>query len=913
MLVRWRRFRGLFGPDPRRDVEDELSFHMEMRIRELIEQGESPARARELALRRFGSVEDARRECVAISERLRRRVLRTEFIDERKQDIRYALRTFRRAPGFTAVAVLTLALGIGANTAIFSVFNQLILRPLPVAEPQQLVNIVSPGPRSGPTSCGGIGKCEAVFSYPLFRDLERIQTVFTGVAAHRDIEVNLAQRGQTTTGQGLLVSGNYFPVLRLQPALGRLLGPYDDRTVGGSEVVVLSHSYWQRQFGGRTDVLNEPLVVNGQPMTIVGVAPEGFNGTTVGLRSDVFLPITMRWRLAPDPRSPPENRRAYWIYLFARLKAGVTVEQARSALDTPYRAIINDVEVPLQEGMSDQMMAQFSARGIGLEPGSRGQSTFAEDGWVPLTLLLAATALLLLIACSNVANLLLARAATRAKELATRLSIGATPGRIVAQVLTESCVLALVAATASLLVARWTMDLFRTTLPDGALYIPAQLDAFTLMVTGALAVFASLAVGLFPALRAARPDLLPALKGQAGQPSGDRGLARSRMSLATVQVTLSVVLVILAGLFTKSLANITRVNPGLNTDGLVTFAISPGRSGYTLQRSAALFARVEEEVAALPGVTAVTTSTTQLLSGDMRTTEVLVEGFDTRPEVDHGTQYDEIGPGYFRTLGVPLISGRDFSAVDSENAPKVAIVNEQFARKFGLGRDAVGKRTSRGTPALDVQIVGLVRDFKHTNLRNAAPMYFVPHRQATRRPGLMTFYVRTAASVEAVTPAIRDAVRRLDTNLPVEELRTMEEAMRGATTRERLMSVMTGAFAILATLVAAIGLYGMMAYAVAQRMPEIGLRMALGATRGGVRWMILRQVLVVATAGGTIGLASAMLLGRAAQTLLFELQFHDPGVLAASIVALMLVALAAGLVPADRAARVDPISALKCE
>lgn len=913
MSGRWRRFRGLFGPDPRSDVEDELSFHMEMRTRELIERGESPDRARELALRRFGNVEDSRRECVAINKRLRRRVLRTEFIGERRNDIRFALRMFRRAPGVAAVAVLTLALGIGANAAIFSLFNRLLLRPLPVSEPQQLVNLVSPGPRSGPTSCGGIGRCEAVFSYPMFRDLQHIQTVFTGVAAHRDIGVNLAYRGQTTTSQALLVSGTYFPVLHLQPALGRLLGPYDDDVGGGSEVVVLSHAYWQSRFGGRADILDEPLVVNGQPMTIVGVAPEGFNGTTVGLRPDVFLPITMRWRLAPDARSPPENRRAYWVYLFARLKPGVSMEEAQSAVDTPYRAIINEVEVPLQEGMSDEMMARFRARGVRLEPGSRGQSTFAEDGRVPLALLLAVTALVLLIACSNVANLLLARVATRSKELATRLSIGATRGRIIAQLLTESSVLALVAATASLLVARWTMDLFRTTLPDGALYIPAHLDTFTLIVTGALALFASVAVGLFPALRAARPDLLPALKGQAGQPSGDRGLARSRMSLATVQVTLSVVLVVLAGLFTKSLANINRVDPGLNTDGLITFAVSPGRNGYTPQRSAALFGRLEEDIAALPGVSAVTTSTTQLLSGDMRTTEVFVEGADRRPEADRGTQYDEIGPRYFRTLGVPLIAGRDFTSADSANAPRVAIVNERFARQFGLGRDAVGKRTSRGTAALDVRIVGVVRDFNHTNLRDTAPMYFVPHRQGTRRPGLITFYVRAPASVEAIAPALRGAVRRLDANLPVEELRTMEDAMRGATTRERLMTVMTGSFAILATLVAAIGLYGMLAYTVAQRTQEIGLRMALGATRARIRWIVLRQVLGVAAAGGTIGLASAMLFGRAAQTLLFGLQFDDPVVLTSSIVALTLVALAAGLVPADRAARLDPMSALKYE
>jgi predicted permease len=913
MAARWRRFRGLFGPDPRRDVEEELSFHLEMRIRELVERGESPARARELALRRFGNVEGPRRECEEIDERLRRRVLRMEFVHERRQDVRYALRTFRRAPGFTAVAILTLALGIGANAAIFSLFHQLLLQPLPVAEPGHLVNIVSPGPRSGPTSCGGIGKCEAVFSYPMFRDLERIQTVFTGIAAHRDIAVNVAYRGQTTTSQALVVSGSYFPVLRLQPALGRLLGPSDDRVAGGSEVVVLSHAYWQRQFGGRADVLNEALVVNGQAMTIVGVAPEGFNGTGVGVRPDVFLPITMRWRLAPDPRSPPENRRAYWVYLFARLKPGVSMAQAQSALDPPYRAIINDVEAPLQEGMSEQMLAQFKARGIRLESGSRGQSTFAEDAWMPLTLLLAVTALVLLVACSNVANLLLARAATRSKELATRLSIGATRGRIIAQLMTESCVLALAAAAASLLIARWTMDLFRTTFPDGALYIPAELDAFTLIATGALAVVASLGIGLFPALRAVRPDLLPALKGQSGQPSGDRGLARSRVSLATVQVTLSVVLVVLAGLFTKSLANIARADPGLSAAGLVAFAVSPGRNGYTPSRSAALFARLQEEVAALPGVTAVSTSTTQLFSGDMRTTGVFVEGFDSRPEADHVTEYDEIGPGYFRTLGVPLISGRDFTAGDSDQAPKVAIVNEQFAKKFGLGRNAVGKRTSRGTRALDVEIVGLVRDFKHTSLRDAAPMYFLPHSQGTRRPGLMTFYVRTPAGAEGIAPAIRDAVRRLDANLPVEQLRTMEEAMRGATTRERLMSVMTGSFALLASLVAAIGLYGMMAYAVAQRRPEIGLRMALGATRGGIRWMILRQVLVVAIVGGSIGLAAAMVLGRAAQTLLFELQFDDPIVLTVSIAALMVVAMAAGVVPADRAARIDPMSALKYE
>lgn len=914
MPMRWRRFRGLFGLDPRGDVEDELSFHLDMRIRELIERGEPPDKARALALRRIGDIQRARHECVAIDERRRRRLIRRGFVADRAQDVRYALRAFRRAPGFSAVAVLTLALGIGANAAVFSLYHQLLIRPLPVPHPDQLVNLVSPGPRSGPTSCGSIGECEAVFSYPMFRDLERVQTVFTGIAAHRDVDVNLSHGDRTTQGQGLFVSGSYFDVLALHPALGRLLGMTDDRVVGNAAVVVLSHACWQSQFGGRSDVLNERVVINGEPLTIVGVAPEGFTGTTVGMTPDVFLPMTLRWRLAPDPRSPPDNRRAYWVYLFARLKPGVPIEQAQSAIDPRYRAIITDIEVPLQQGMSDRMMGEFRAKGMRLESGSRGQSRFLADAWAPLTLLVVITALVLLISCVNVANLMLARTAARSKELATRLSIGATRGRLIAQLLTETGVLALVSATASLLVARWTLDLIRVTLPGGAPDLPLHIGTSTLIVTAALSLAATLVVGLFPAAQATRQGALSALKASAGQSGGGCASVRFRMLLAAAQVALSMVLVVLAGLFTKSLAQISRVDSGFSVDNVITFSLSPQRNGYTPQRSAVLFATLEEAIGALPGVLDVASSTTPLLSGSVRLTQAFVDGLEPGPDADRDARYDEIGPGYFRTLGVSLVSGREFTPMDSEHAARVAIVNEQFVRKFGLGYQAVGKRMSRDSRALDIEIVGVVKDFRHSNLSDpAAPMYFVPHRQGTRRPGLMTFYIRSPSNAEGLASAIQETVRRHDPNLPIEELRTMRDAVRGATTRERLMSVMAGAFAILATLVASIGLYGMVSYTVAQRTPEIGVRMALGATRGRVRFMVLRQVGAIAIAGGVIGLVSGALVGRAAQTLLFGLEFHDAGVLAGSILVLMIVGAGAGFAPAERAARVDPIRALKYE
>jgi len=399
------------------DLEEELQLHLQMAAEQAQCRGESPASAERTARLRAGGLAQAM-EAVRDQRGL-------PWLDNLTRDFRHSLRTLRRFPFVTTVAIVSLALGIGANAAIFALIDQWLLRPLPVPQPGRLVNLAAPGPKPGSRACGIAGDCEAVFSYPMFRDLERSQNVFTGIAAHRTFDVNLTDRGDTWKGAGMLVSGSYFSVLGLQPALGRLIGPDDDRIVGQSPVVVLSHAYWQSRFDGRPEVVNQTMGVNGQTMTIVGVAPDGFDGTTLGWKPQVFVPITMRWVMQAGRNRDDENRRSYWVYLFARLKEGVSIEQARTAVNALYHGIVNDVEVPLHRGMSDQTMAQFKRKEIRVEPGSRGQSEVTAGVQVPLTLLLAVTALVLVIACVNVANLLLARAAARSTEMATRLSIGA--------------------------------------------------------------------------------------------------------------------------------------------------------------------------------------------------------------------------------------------------------------------------------------------------------------------------------------------------------------------------------------------------------------------------------------------------------------------------------------------------------
>jgi putative ABC transport system permease protein len=828
---------------------------------------------------------------------------------------RSALRTLLKTPFVTLVAVASLALGIGANTAIYSIFEQVLRRPLPVSEPGRLVNFGAPAPKPGSTSCNQAGDCDAVFSYPMFRDLEREQSSFAGIAAHCLFGVNITIGGVTESADSVLVSGGYFSTLSLTPALGRLLGPDDDRVPGEGSVVVLSHAFWTERLGANPDVLTRPITVSGRPMTVVGVAPRGFDGTTFGTRPSIFLPITLRDIIAPVVAPAPntfDNRRNYWMYVFGRLKPGISLEQARAAINVPYHAILNDIEAPLQIGMSEQTLDRFRQRQITLENGAHGQTNAVTAARGSLTLLLGVTVFVLLIACANIANLLLARSASRAGEMAVRLSIGASRRHLIVQLLTESCLLAAAGGLAGVLVAHWTLGVLTQMLPPSA-DVVFELNWSILPVAASVTLATGFLFGLFPALHSTRPDLVTSLKGLAGQASSGRAASRFRTTLATAQIALSMTLLVVAGLFTRSLFNISRADLGLNPDHVVSFRVSPVLSGYDPRRSRQLFERIEDELTGIAGVISVSSSTVGVITGSNNNNNVLVEGFEAGPDTDVTSRFNRIGPGFFRTLGIPVISGREFTRADAFGGAKVAMVNEAFLKKFNLDGDAVGRHMGlRVDNKTDMTIVGIVRNAKYSEVKQAMlPTFYVPYRQTN--VGSLSFYVRTSGDPEAFMASVRTAVSRIDATLPVDNLYALTEQIRQNVFLDRFISALATAFAVLATLLAAIGLYGVLAYTVSLRTKEIGLRMALGATSAGVQGLVLRQVAAMVLTGVTIGVVAALGLGRLAESLLFEMKGWDPVVLVSAAIGLAFAALTAGLLPARRAARVDPMRALRYE
>jgi predicted permease len=828
------------------------------------------------------------------------------------RNLKFALRTLFKSPFVTGVAILSLALGIGANAAIFSLFDQILLRPLPVPEAERLVNLGAPGPKQGSTSCNQAGDCDVIFSYPMLKDLQAAETGFSELAGHRVFGVNVAYQGVTLNGEGMLVTGSYFPALRLQPHNGRLIGPADDETVGAHPVAVLGHSFWEGRLGASRDVVGRSIVVNGQTFEIIGIAPKDFEGTTLGVRPMVYVPLTMRTALVPG-WTGFDNRRSYWIYMFGRLQPNTSIEQARSAINGVYSRVINEIEAPLQEGMSDAGMAQFRAKQITLEDGRRGQSSTHTEARVPLLLLLGTSGIVLLIACANIANLLLARGANRGMEMALRLSLGANRRQVLAQLMAESIVLAVLGAAAGLIVAHWTLQGISAVLPpDASNTLRLELNGTVILFAAALAIGTGVLFGLFPALHSTRPDLVTTIRANAGNLTVTRGAARFRATLVTVQIALSMALLITAGLFLRSLTNVSRVDLGLQVENIITFSISPQLNGYDTTRTKLMHERVEEELTALPGVNAVTSSMVPLLAGSNWGSDVSVDGFERGPDIDANARFNAVGAGYFGAFGIPLLAGREFTASDNAAGARVVIVNQAFAKKFGLGNEVIGKMMGQGD-ARDMQIIGFVADAKYSDVKDEVPaLFYTPWRQQPRL-GSLSFYVRTSADPDGIMRAVPGIVARLDPNLPVEELKSMPQQIRENIFMDRMIGTLSSAFASLATLLAAVGLYGVLAYTVARRTREIGVRMALGADRGDVRRLVLKQVGIMFAIGGTIGLLGAWWLGRAAGSLLFGVDGRDPLVFVGAAVVLGLFAATAGYIPALKASRVDPLRALRYE
>ena len=906
-LTAWTRRDGF-----EESLDEEVRFHLDAHARDLIRSGVPAAEARRRARLRFGSVEGAKDGC-----RQARGLRLADEAGHVMTNIRLALRMLLKTPVVTGVAVLSLALGIGSNTAIFSLYSQLVLRPLPVADPDRLVNLASPGPKPGRCDRDNAGTCDETFSYPMFRDLEREQGVFTSIAAHKGLRANVVHQGRAATVQGTQVSGSYFATLGLQPAAGRLFGPEIDGAVGGHPVVVLSHDFWQAEFGGSPDALGDVLVVNGTSLTIVGVGPPGFRGTTINMPCDFFVPITMNGLLSRG-RGSFDDRRAYWTYLFARLEPDVSVDQARAALEPLYRGILADVEAPLQTAMSAQTLARFRDRPLRITPGRLGQTRMSRDVQrVGLLFVLGITGAVLLIACANIANLQLARSAARAGEMAVRLSLGASRRHLLTQLLTEACLLALLAGAVALVLAHWTLRFVWALLPGAGvsdvLRGAFELDPNAIPFTAAVSLATAVAFGLVPALYSTRVDPIAVLKDEAGHPGGNRSAARFRRGLVVAQLALALTLLVVSGLFIESLRNMNRIDLGFRLDGVVTLALRPELSGYGAARNRDLFERVETALSTQPGVGGVTASTGGVLAftGGGAPRDFNVQGFEAGPDTNRTALLNHVGTDYFRTLGIPLLAGRAFSASDTAGAPRVAVVNEAFARKFDLGRNAVGALIGRGgvDAELDTEIVGVVADTRPSFASTVPPpLAFVPYRQED--VGALWFFVRGSGRQDDVMRSIPGLVAGIDRNLPVVFLMPLAR-MAELNDPSRVATVLLTAFAALAMLLAAVGLYGVLAYAVALRTRELGLRMALGADARRLRAMVLGQVGRMAVAGGAIGLALALGLERVLRSVLYEIDSLPFGVFAAALAGLAAVALASGFVPAHRASRIHPMEALR--
>jgi putative ABC transport system permease protein len=824
------------------------------------------------------------------------------------QDLRYGARMLWKNPGLTSIAVATLALGIGANTAIFSFMDKLLLESLPVERPRELVMLRPDGIRNGWVA----GRM--TWSYLAYAGIRERQQVFTGVLAERTDSVNLTIDGVTERATESIVSGNYFEVLGVRPLLGRVLSAEDDRIQGGHPVAVLSHGFWVERLGGRPEIVGQTIRLNGHPFTGIGVSEKGFNGLEVGGSVDAFVPVTML-RQAATYGGALDSRSSYIFQVYGRLKPGISRAVAVAQMQPVYLAELEqDVAAMGARGPSDDRWREGR---LILEDGHRGTSGLRGDLETPLTALMAMTGVVLLIACANIAGLLMARAAYRTREISIRMAIGASRGRVVRQLFTESAMLAALGGLASLFVASWTINLLVAEMGESAerfRLVTNFLDARVLGFAFAASAATGILFGLLPALNASRESVSSGLK--TGVAADRKGQMRLRRMLVIAQVALGLVLITASGLFLRTLQNLRYTDTGFRTDHLIQFQLNSGAAGYDSDRSKVLFRQILEELRSVPGVSNATLALSSMLSNARISFGLEVEGYTHSEAENSSSVCNAVAPGYFAMLGTPLLRGRDFNEADTATSQRVTIVNETFVRKYFPDRDPLGRkiRLSWGMAQLyDYEIIGVSKDARFANLRDLPERnFFMPYTQWDYL-GNTYFYARTPGDSALLAGPIRELVKRHDANIPVVEYRTVDEQIDQLLRPERLVASLSLAFGLLATGLAAIGLYGVTAFSVARRTHEIGIRMALGAQRAVILRMVLRDVAAMAIVGIVMGVALSLGLTRYVEAQLYGVPARDIMTIGAAAIVLAVAALAAGWLPARRASRVDPMIALRQE
>ncbi len=828
-------------------------------------------------------------------------------------ELRFALRTLRRSPLFATVAILSLALGIGANTAIFTLMDQLMLRALPVKDPGQLVMLYQRGNHNG----NNMG--DRMHSYPIYQDYQQKAAPLAEVICRRLVSLSISVANRTERVDGEMVSGNYFTMLGVPAAAGRVFNSQeDDRVYRGHPVAVLSYDYWVSRFARDPKIIGRTILVNNYPMTIVGVSAAGFAGLDPAVSPQLRVPILMEPVLSPEwSWLSMDDRRSRWVQVFGRLKPGYTVESAQAPLQGLFHQIREyEMTLPAAKDWSAYNRDQFMRGTLHIERAAGGYSQLRNSFSTALIVLMSMVGLVLLIACGNVANLLIARACARQKEIAVRLSLGATRWHLIRQLLVESLLLSAMGGLAgTFLAVAMTKGLVALMPTEGnPLLIRTEPDLRILLFTAGLTFLTGLIFGLVPAMRASRPDLWSTLKDAVGSIAGSGGSLFLRKGLVTAQVALSFLLLFGAGLFVRSLQKLQGADTGFrDLDNLVTFQLSPALNGYDSPRVVNFYNELLDRIRAIPGVRSAALAAVPLLHGYEWDSGMSVEGHRAADGEDQQAFMNALSPGYFDTMGTPLLEGRDFNRSDLLEKSRVAIVNQHFAKHFFGEKSALGRHIGFGSgpeTKLEMEIVGVAADSLYEGPRNGIRrQVFIPNWGN----GGVAFYVRAGLGSGSAYAAIRNEVKRLDAAMPVYEMKTLAAQLDQTLLTERLIALLSAGFGLLATLLACIGLYGVMAFAVARRTKEMGVRMALGAPRGSVIWLVMKEVVLLLCIGLAIGIPAAIFLGRYVSAQLYGVQASDPGIAAVTVILLSLVAGVAGMIPAHRASRIDPILALRYE